>query len=228
MVVSARGAHCYMVSSSEWAAWPDYCETHYVKVSGGTESPYVGLVSPDMVAKAKTMLGESWYHVHHACYAMMLIARAERYQGRDAQRTKEALAQISGELSYSLARIPPSIPVHWKLLTIQARALNLRGKNEAAVDSLRLIVKRKPDFVDGYAVLGNFLYKDGKYAEARQVLETGLEKVATPTAEMYYFLGMILFKQGSFDGAREQAQKAYKLGYPLPGLRNKLKAAGHW
>ena len=77
-------------------------------------------------------------------------------------------------------------------------------------------------------MLGNFLYKDGKYDEARKVLQDGLDKVSNPSAEMHYFLGMIELKQGSFDSAREQAQKAYKLGYPLPGLRNRLKAAGHW
>ena len=28
--------------------------------------------------------------------------------------------------------------------------------------------------------------------------------------------------------ARQEAQLAYKQGYPLPGLRNKLSAIGQW
>jgi len=28
--------------------------------------------------------------------------------------------------------------------------------------------------------------------------------------------------------AREEARQAYKLGYPLPGLRNKLEKLGEW
>jgi tetratricopeptide (TPR) repeat protein len=228
LLTCAHLAQCYVISPSEWAAWPDYCKTRYVAVPGGTDSAYVRLVSPAMTTKAKALLGESWYHVHHACYAMMLIARAERYQGRDAARTSEAVNQTIGELNYVLPRIPPSVPVHWKMLTIQARVLYLGGNKDAAIESLQLINKRNPELVDGYVVLGNFLYKEGKYGEARSVLETGLEKVPKPTAEMHYFLGMIALKQGSFELAREQAQKAYKLGYPLPGLRNKLKAAGHW
>ena len=228
MLMCASVARSYEIAPSEWAAWPDYCKTRYVRVPGGSESAYVRLVSPDMINKAKAMLGESWYHVHHACYAMMLIARAERYQGRDQQRVDEALHAAVGETNYVLPRIPPSVPVHWKMLTIQSRALYVSGKKQPAIDALKQIIRRKPDLVDGYVVLGNFLYKEGKYAEAREVLQAGLEKVPTPTAEMHYFLGMIMLKQGSFDGARDHAQKAYKLGYPLPGLRNKLKAAGHW
>lgn len=218
----------YQISPTEWQAWPGYCQSRYVGVPGGSESPYAGLVKPDVAAKAHAMLGESYVHVHHACYAMMLIARAERLQGRDDARMKANLNMAIGEVGYVLPRIPPSVPVHWKMLTIQARALYMGGKKQPAIDALRQIIRRKPDFVDGYVVLGNFLYKEGKYAEAREVLQTGLEKVPAPTAEMHYFLGMIMLKEGSFDGARDHAQKAYKLGYPLPGLRNKLKAAGHW
>lgn len=220
-----QGATFYEISPTEWQAWPDYCKSRYATVPG---SAYAGLVSPDLHTKARAMLGESYVHVHHACSAMVLIARAERYQGRDATRMGYVLKDTMGELEYALPRIPPSVFVHWKLLTIQARVLYMSGKKQKALDSLQQIIRRKPDLIDGYVVLGNFLYKEGKYPEARTVLQTGLEKTSTPTAEIYYFLGLILFKQGNFDGAREQAQKAYKLGYPLPGLRNKLKAAGHW
>lgn len=224
----AAVAHCYEISPTEWGAWPEYCKTRYVRVPGGSESPYVRLVSQAMVDKAKALLGDSWYGVHHACYAMMLIGRVDRYEGRDEHRRAEALGQTQGELNFAVPRIPPSVFVHWKLQTIQARVLYAAGKKEPAIDALRTIIRRKPDSVDAYVVLGNFLYKEHKYADARDVLQTGLEKVPKPTAEMHYFLGMILFKQGSFDNAREQAQQAYKIGYPLPGLRNRLKAAGHW
>ena len=228
LLACASVGHCYQISPSEWQAWPDYCKTRYVRVPGGSESAYVRLVSPEMVSKAKALMGDSWYHVHHACYSMMLIARAERQRGRNLALWKEDLTLALGESEYAVQRIPPSNPVHWKMLTIQARVLYERGNKEQGSDALKQIIRRKPDLADGYVVLGNFLYKDGKYDEARKVLQDGLDKVPKPSAEMHYFLGMILLKQGSFDSAREQAQKAYKLGYPLPGLRNRLKAEGHW
>lgn len=228
LLLTASAGHCYELSPSEFKAWPDYCKTRYVRVPGGDNSPYVRLVSPEMVRKAKAMLGDSWYHVHHACYSMMLIVRAERVRGRDAMQWNENLNMAQNEANYAVQRIPPTNPVHWKMLTIQARVLYERGNKAQGIDALKQIVRQKPDLGDGYAVLGNYLYKDGKLDEARDVLQTGIEKVPKPSSEMHYFLGMILLKKGSFDAAREQAQKAYALGYPLPGLRNRLKAAGHW
>ena len=79
-----------------------------------------------------------------------------------------------------------------------------------------------------YATLASYLYRQKNYAEARRVLETGLEKVPEPTAEMHYFLGLVLVKQKAWEEAREHAVEAYTMGYPLPGLRRKLKAVGHW
>lgn len=228
LLLWAGMGHCYELSPSEFNAWPDYCKTRYVRVPGGDTSPYVSLVSPEMIRKAKAMLGDSWYHVHHACYAMMLIVRAERVRGRNAAQWNENLNLAQGESNYAVQRIPPTNPVHWKMLTIQARVLYERGNKAQGIDALKHIVRQQPDLADSYAVLGNYLYKDGKLDEARDVLQTGLSKVPKPTSEMHYFLGMILFKQGSFEGAREQAQQAYALGYPLPGLRNRLKATGHW
>ena len=35
-------------------------------------------------------------------------------------------------------------------------------------------------------------------------------------------------KKKEYEKASAHAQKAYALGFPLPGLKNKLKAAGKW
>ena len=228
LLVCASVGHCVAPTPTEFQAWPDYCKTRYVRVPDGDGSAYARLVSEEMIRKAKALLGNSWYHVHHACYSYIWIARAERYRGRDANQRDFALRQTLSEVNYAIARIPPSVPVYWKLMTIQARVLYVQGNKEQSVATLKQVIKNKPDLPDGHVVLGNFLYKEGKFDQAREVLQSGLEKVPKPTAEMHYFLGMVLLKQGSYDSAREQAHNAYKQGYPLPGLRNRLKAAGHW
>jgi hypothetical protein len=35
-------------------------------------------------------------------------------------------------------------------------------------------------------------------------------------------------RKGDYAGAREHAERAYELGHPLQGLRNRLRRAGHW
>ncbi|MCG5497544.1 tetratricopeptide repeat protein [Ectothiorhodospira variabilis] len=59
-----------------------------------------------------------------------------------------------------------------------------------------------------------------QFEEARELGED--------SPEFHYNFGLLLFDLRDYSGAREQAEKAYSLGHPLPGLRNKLQRAGHW
>lgn len=48
------------------------------------------------------------------------------------------------------------------------------------------------------------------------------EALGASGAEFYYNRGLLAIDQGEIAKAREYAKKAYGLGYPLPGLRNRL------
>jgi len=56
---------------------------------------------------------------------------------------------------------------------------------------------------------------------AALALDTGL-------AEVHYNLGLLYAAEEDYDRARQHAWQAYAAGYPLPGLRDRLKAAGQW
>jgi tetratricopeptide (TPR) repeat protein len=45
---------------------------------------------------------------------------------------------------------------------------------------------------------------------------------------VHYNLGLAYFELKDYDQALEHAKRAYALGHPLPGLRDKLKRAGKW
>ena len=74
---------------------------------------------------------------------------------------------------------------------------------------------------------GLYLSKHGDYERAVTRYEEALE-LMPKAAEVYYNLGLAEFKLEDYPQAREHAKKAYELGYPLPGLKNKLKRLGHW
>lgn len=48
------------------------------------------------------------------------------------------------------------------------------------------------------------------------------------SADAHYNLGLLYFNTERFDASLHHATAAYNAGYPLPGLRNKLRRAGHW
>lgn len=72
-----------------------------------------------------------------------------------------------------------------------------------------------------------YLHKSGKYDEAEKLYLSALE-IAPNNAEIHYNIGLLYCAKKEYEKALPHAQTAYKLGYPLPGLRNMLIKAGTW
>ena len=47
-------------------------------------------------------------------------------------------------------------------------------------------------------------------------------------ANVHYNLGLLYFDQKDYPKARAAAQRAYELGFALPGLKKMLESAGQW
>lgn len=76
-------------------------------------------------------------------------------------------------------------------------------------------------------VYGIELLKDGKREAAVEQLSIA-EKLAPNDANVQYNLGLAQFDLGDYDKSLAYAHNAYRLGFPLPGLREKLQRAGKW
>lgn len=76
-------------------------------------------------------------------------------------------------------------------------------------------------------VYGTYLSRVGKPQEAVQELEVAL-KLDAGNANIHYNLGLIYLDLKDYPKAREHAQRAYALGFALPGLRKRLEEAGQW
>jgi Flp pilus assembly protein TadD len=53
-------------------------------------------------------------------------------------------------------------------------------------------------------------------------------RLAPGDAVAHYNLGLLYERRKDYPKAREAARAAYGMDFPLPGLKNKLKAAGQW
>lgn len=76
------------------------------------------------------------------------------------------------------------------------------------------------------ALTGLYYHRVGRHDPARTAYEEALTRT-NALAEIHYNYGLLLVDMGRYAEAREQAELAYGLGYPLPGLRRQLAAAGH-
>jgi hypothetical protein len=76
-------------------------------------------------------------------------------------------------------------------------------------------------------IYGIHLHRSGVLDEALKRYNNAA-KLQPDFAEAYYNMGLLHMDKRNYAMANEYAQKAYKLGFPLPGLRNKLIAVGAW
>lgn len=84
-----------------------------------------------------------------------------------------------------------------------------------------------PDDPKVRLVYGIYLSKTGKARDALAQFHEA-ERLGANDANTYYNLGLMYLHVKDYGNALEYAKKAYGQGFPLPGLRDKLKAAGKW
>ena len=86
-------------------------------------------------------------------------------------------------------------------------------------------IKFKP--TDGIVrlIYGIYLHKSGN-SESALVRYQQAEKLAPGSADVQYNLGLLYVDLKQYKKAKTHAVKAYEIGYPLPGLKNKLHKLG--
>jgi len=85
----------------------------------------------------------------------------------------------------------------------------------------------KPSDGEVYLIYGLFLHKKGNLEEAMKYYEKAIQIMPT-SAEAHYDIGLLYYSLGDKKKAKEHAIKAYKFGYQLNALKDKLIKDGLW
>ncbi|GGY34188.1 ABC transporter permease [Pseudoduganella albidiflava] len=139
----------------------------------------------------------------------------------------------SGYLADDIAYTLDHFANHHRALTSLAR-LALREKSprpkgmKYTVDCyFDRAIRYRPSDSRVRAIFGGYLLVLGQEEAALVQLEEAA-RLEPGNATNQYNLGLLHVRRKNFDKAREAAKQAYALGMPLPGLKNKLVAAGQW
>lgn len=140
-----------------------------------------------------------------------------------------ATGAIGADISYTLEHFPN----HHRALSAMAR-LSLRDKSRKPNGARYTVecyfdraLRYRPDDARVHELYGGYLLALGQNDSALDQLEQAARlDPGNPTA--HYNLGLVYLKKKDYDKARASAKKAYGMGFPLPGLKNKLTAAGEW
>ncbi|HCB14326.1 MAG TPA: hypothetical protein DEP36_12275 [Gammaproteobacteria bacterium] len=105
-------------------------------------------------------------------------------------------------------------------------ALYQSGDHDRAFEIWKEGITVQPNKPESYVAMAEALRSERKMKEALELLLRFDKVKQQPSAEVEYFLGHTYLDLGLYDDAKRHADKAYQLGYPLPGLKNKLRRIG--
>lgn len=138
-------------------------------------------------------------------------------------------ARPGSDLDYTLR----AWPNHYRALASMSRqgaiekSLQVQGARYPVDCYFLRAFQLAPDDGMVHALYGNHLFARGKTAEALAEFRRAVEmEPDNPTIN--YNAGLAYFQSKDYDKALLHAKKAYALKFPLPGLKNKLIAAGKW
>ena len=138
-------------------------------------------------------------------------------------------SSLGGDLDYTLRASPNH---HRALnsmmnLALRDRVAKPNGAHYTIDCYFDRAMRLAPD--DGVVQLlyGIYLSRTNRKPAAVRAFESAL-KFEHANANLYYNLGLVYFDLKDYPNALKNAQRAYRLGMPLPGLRDKLKQAGQW
>lgn len=148
----------------------------------------------------------------------------------DVENLRRGLSsKVGADLNYTLR----AVPNHHRALMAMMR-LGLRDKKSTPAGagySVQCFLVRaeafRPDDAMVKVIFGHYLLKQGQRAQAISKLDEAYAADSS-SANVSYNLGLAYVDAGEYEKALLNAHKAYQGGFPLPGLRDKLKRIGRW
>jgi tetratricopeptide (TPR) repeat protein len=137
-----------------------------------------------------SMLGKDFWNLHHYCWALINLSRANRF-GIAKQLRNGILQDVLNDYRYVLDRAEPDFILAPEILTRVGEAELKLARPERADDAFARARQIKPDYWPAYSHWIEYLIAKGRRSEAKSLAQEGLEyspKVKT-LQEQYRLLG---------------------------------------
>lgn len=135
----------------------------------------------------------------------------------------------AGDLDYTLRAFPNHPRALRSLMEwgFKKKSDHPKGTNWPVWCYFDRAIRFQPDDAQVKMLYGIYLQRKGNYQESVQQL-LNAEKLAGDNANIHYNIGLVYLDLGDYERSLEHAHRAYLLGFPLEGLRNRLKRVGKW
>jgi tetratricopeptide (TPR) repeat protein len=217
----------FVPRDGEWAVWSPLCKARYSVTKAANASPFGNSVPTHEVEAWHAQVGDyTWNHMHHYCAGLAYLHRARGEL--DAHKRQEFLKSASKEAGYTYSQLlqRPGQPLFSEVSIAMALIEAERGRYSRGIEYLNSALAMSPHDENLFLAMASIRNKEKKPALAKEALLRGDEATGGKSAEINYHLGLVSLDLGEVDAAVDYARKAYAAGYPLPGLKRKLAAAG--
>jgi tetratricopeptide (TPR) repeat protein len=175
---------------------------------------------------SRTIGHDTFLGLHHWCASIHFYSRARLES--DPRERDFMLRRARDDALFSFTRAEPQSPVYPDMAITTAQIFQALGKPEDAYAALQKSIEAQPTRPEPYVLLAILHRGARKLDQAREVLLQGDHVTRGTSAEIQYNLGLINLEIGDTAAANANARNAYRLGYPLPGLKDKLRRLGKW
>jgi len=142
---------------------------------------------------------------------------------------RDETGSIGGDINYTLV----AFPNHYRALvaitklSLREKTTRVKGANYTVECYFDRAMRFKAS--DGMVrmIYGSYLGKIGRSDDALEQYQVAVN-LQPENATTNYNLGLMYLKEKDYEQAIVYAKTAYELGFPLPGLRNKLMKTGKW
>lgn len=127
----------------------------------------------------------------------------------------------SADIAYTLRAIPNYHPALYAASQYQQQKKLSNKKSYTAECFFKRAIYFSPKDATARMLFAMHLQATKRFELAEQYYESALT-ITPHAAELNYNYGLFMFDRGNLEKAKEAAKIAYRLGYPLPGLKRKL------
>jgi Tfp pilus assembly protein PilF len=136
---------------------------------------------------------------------------------------------LGADIAYTLEHFPnhPRALSSMARLALRTKASRPPGARYSAACFFGRAIAYRPDDAQVHALFGAYLLAV-KQNDAALLQFEEAARLAPEDPVMQYNLGLLYVRLKDYDKARAAAALAYGMNFPLPGLKNQLKAVGEW
>lgn len=142
---------------------------------------------------------------------------------------KGSTGKIGGDLDYTLRAIPNHPVALMAMVRLGAREKSVKPRG--AHYTVECYLYRANLFGNNDSMVkmiyAAYLAQKGQNEKALNYLNEAVQ-LGGESANLYYNIGLVYLDLKQYDKALKNAHLAYQMGFPLPGLRDRLKMKGKW